>query len=153
MCTTIDIAFAEWHRSSCDAEWKFTASVETSRVREVSERILSICVYFFPLFCIYFSVRRRKTKSIYDNSTMLPEWSEYLLQSKRSHLMMPTANGHIFASYPPLFDYSVASSLHADTFSSSLDKVKPDFLCLYSTIHSFFDQYFLFSLSNRNESE
>lgn len=38
---------------------------------------------------------------------MLPEWSEYILQSKRSHMLMPTSNGHIFANYPPLFDYSV----------------------------------------------
>lgn len=54
---------------------------------------------------------------------MIPEWSEYILQSKRSHMLMPTSNGHIFASYPPLFDYSAGQPLHSETFSNLIEKV------------------------------
>lgn len=61
---------------------------------------------------------------IYDHQNGPHEWSDYMHQSKRSHIMMNTsaANGHLFTNYPSLFDYSTAPASHLE-FANILDKV------------------------------
>lgn len=62
---------------------------------------------------------------IYDQQNGPHEWSDYIHQTKRSHIMMNTsaANGHLFTNYPSLFDYSTAPASHLEPFTTSLDKV------------------------------
>ncbi|XP_031637753.1 protein CBFA2T2 isoform X2 [Contarinia nasturtii] len=70
-------------------------------------------------------LKRRTSEGIYDHQNGPPhEWSDYLHQSKRSHIMMNTsaANGHLFTNYPSLFDYSTAPASHLEPFTNSLDK-------------------------------
>lgn len=63
--------------------------------------------------------------SVYDHQSSIHEWADYMLQSKRPHLMMSTAgNSHLFGpSHPPLFDYQTGPPSHVETFSGALDKV------------------------------
>lgn len=63
---------------------------------------------------------------IYDHQNGPHEWSDYMHQSKRSHIMMNTsaANGHLFTNYPSLFDYSTAPAAHLEPFVNILEKVR-----------------------------
>lgn len=63
--------------------------------------------------------------SIYDHQNGPHDWPEYLIQSKRSHLMMNTTavNGHMFANYPGAFDYPTAPPSHLESFPNTSEKV------------------------------
>lgn len=68
--------------------------------------------------------------SVYDHQSSIHEWADYMLQSKRPHLIMGAAgNSHLFPSHPPLFEYPAAPS-HVEPFP--LDKV-----CSLHLQHSF----------------
>lgn len=62
---------------------------------------------------------------VYDHQNSPHEWSDFMHQSKRSHIMInsSTANGHLFTNYTSLFDYSTAPAGHLETFTNILDKV------------------------------
>ena len=59
--------------------------------------------------------------SIYDHQATTQEWTDYMLQSKRPHLMM-SANSHLFSGHPPMFEYQ-SSQPHMELFTNALDKV------------------------------
>lgn len=62
--------------------------------------------------------------SVYDHPSNIHEWADYMLQSKRPHLMMGTSgSNHLFAGHPPLFDYQSGPPSHVDSFANNLDKV------------------------------
>lgn len=61
---------------------------------------------------------------LYDHQNGFHEWSEYLLQAKRPHLLMnATTNGHMFSNYSTLLDYNAMPPAQIESFSSTLDKV------------------------------
>lgn len=79
-----------------------------------------LCAFHHSHFLFVYCLHR-----IYDHQNGPHEWSDYLHQSKRSHIMMNTsaANGHLFTNYPSLFDYSTAPAAHLEPFANLLEKV------------------------------
>lgn len=64
---------------------------------------------------------------LYDHQNGLHEWSEYMQQAKRPHVILnPATNGHIFTNYPNLLDYASVPPAQIEPFASVLDKVRPD---------------------------
>lgn len=66
--------------------------------------------------------KRRASESFFDHPNAPHDWNEYMLPTKRPHLMIGNTS-HLFpAGHPPLFDYQSAAA-HVEPFNALLDKV------------------------------